>query len=64
MAARATVCIWLPGGFRHALGASHGGLEVEDEHGQTFYITWLPASKGGSIDQKRLFTLQGTFFLG
>jgi hypothetical protein len=59
MAARVTVCIWLPGGFKHALGAGHGGLEVEDEHGQTFYITWLPANAGGSIAQKRMLTLQG-----
>src|SRR5262245_37909875 len=59
MPARATVCIWLPGGYKHALGAGHGGLEVEDERGKTFYVTWLPANSGGSIAQKRMLTLQG-----
>src|SRR5262245_51300733 len=59
MPARATVCICLPGGYRHVLGSGHGGLEVEDESGVTFYITWLPANQGGSIAQKRLFTPQG-----
>lgn len=59
MAGRATVCIWLPGGFKHALGAGHGGLEVEDDRGETFYVTWLPANAGGSIAQKRMLTLQG-----
>lgn len=59
MSARATVCIWLPGGYKHVLGAGHGGLEVEDDSGKTFYVTWLPANSGGSIAQKRLFTLQG-----
>jgi hypothetical protein len=60
MPARATVCIWLPGGFHHALGFGHGGLEVEDDRGDKFYVTWMPANKGGSVAQKRLFTLQGT----
>jgi hypothetical protein len=59
MPARATVCIWLPGGFKHALGAGHGGLEVETASGKTFYVTWLPANSGGSIAQKRMLTLQG-----
>jgi hypothetical protein len=59
MAARATVCIWLPGGYHHVLGAGHGGLEVEDNRGETFYVTWLPANSGGSIAQKRMVTLQG-----
>src|SRR5436305_667963 len=59
MPARATVCIWLPGGYHHALGAGHGGLEVEDDRGETFYVTWLPANSGGSVGQKRLITLQG-----
>jgi hypothetical protein len=59
MPARATVCIWLPGGFHHALGAGHGGLEVENDRGETFYVTWLPANSGGSIAQKRMVTLQG-----
>jgi len=59
MPARATVCIWLPGGYHHALGAGHGGLEVENDRGETFYVTWLPANSGGSIAQKRMVTLQG-----
>jgi hypothetical protein len=59
MSAQATLCIWLPGGYRHVLGAGHGGLEVEDEKGKTFYVTWLPANAGGSIAQKRMVSLQG-----
>src|SRR5262245_16574746 len=59
MPARATVCIWLPGGYKHALGAGHGGLEVETRSGEKFYVTWLPANQGGSMAEKRLFTLQG-----
>ena len=57
--ARATVCIWLPGGYQHDLGAGHGGLEVEDEGGETFYVTWLPANSGGFLAHRRLFTVQG-----
>lgn len=59
MAARATVCIWLPDGVHHVLGAGHGGLEVEDDQGKTFYITWLPANSGGSLSHRRLVTAQG-----